>query len=101
MGGFATGHKERGGTLLPFSYSPELTGKLSRPWVKIPLSSLKGTAGAVCAQLVHVPRSNNFTNQTALLTVAKNAHVVGQQAVGLDAGPLSQARGRRPAAVSR
>lgn len=57
--------------------APALTGQLGKPWVKITLSQLKGTEGASFAQLFHSLQSNNFTNQTELLTVAKDAHVVG------------------------
>jgi hypothetical protein len=63
--------------------APGLTGQLTkRPWVKIPLSALRGAAAAASfAQLFHSLQSNNFTNQTELLTVAKNAHVVGKPTV--------------------
>jgi hypothetical protein len=61
--------------------SPSLTGHLGKPWVKVPLSALKGTAAASFAQLFHSLQVNNFNNQTELLTVAKNAHVVGKQTV--------------------
>jgi len=62
--------------------APSLTGQLSgKPWVKIPLSALKGTAAASFGQLFHSLQSNSFTNQTELLTVAKNAHVVGKQTI--------------------
>jgi hypothetical protein len=64
--------------------APGLTGQLTKkPWVKIPLSALKtGTAaGASFAQLFHSLESNNFTNQTEILAVAKNAHLVGKQTV--------------------
>jgi hypothetical protein len=58
--------------------APALSSQLGgKTWVKIPLSALKGTAGASFAQLFHSLQSNNFTNQTELLTAAKNAHVVG------------------------
>jgi len=69
------------GTAIYFS-APSLTGQLSsKPWVKIPLSALKGTAAASFGQLFHSLQSNSFTNQTELLTVAKNAHVVGKQTI--------------------
>jgi hypothetical protein len=61
--------------------SPALTGHLGKPWVRIPLSALKGTAGASFAQLLHGLQSSNFNNQTELLTVAKNAREVGTQTV--------------------
>jgi hypothetical protein len=61
--------------------SPVLAGVASKPWVKIPLSALKGTAGASFGQLFHSLQSNSFTNQTELLTVAKNAQIVGKSTV--------------------
>jgi hypothetical protein len=63
--------------------APGLTGQLTKkPWVKIPLSALQGsTAGASFAQLFHSLQSNNFTNQTEILAVAKNARLVGKQTV--------------------
>jgi hypothetical protein len=68
------------GSAIYFSV-PALTGSSGKTWVKIPLSALKGTAGASFGQLFHSLQSNNFTNQTELLTVAKNAHIVGKQTV--------------------
>lgn len=69
------------GNAIYFS-APALTGQLSsKPWLKIPLSALKGTAAASFGQLFHSLQSDNFTNQTELLTVAKNAHIVGKQTV--------------------
>jgi hypothetical protein len=63
--------------------APGLTGQLTKkPWVKIPLSALqRSIAGASFAQLFHSLQSNNFTNQTEILAVAKNAHLVGKQTV--------------------
>ena len=62
--------------------APSLTGQLSsKPWVKIPLSALKGTSAASFGQLFHSLQSDSFTNQTELLTVAKNAHMVGKQTI--------------------
>ena len=62
--------------------APALTGQLSsKPWVKIPLSALKGAAGVSFSQLFHSLQSDSFTNQTELLTVAKNAHIVGKQTI--------------------
>jgi hypothetical protein len=61
--------------------APVLTGSSGKAWVKIPVSALKGTAGASFGQLFHSLQSNNFTNQTELLTVAKNTHIVGKQTV--------------------
>ena len=69
------------GTAIYFS-APALTGQLSsKPWVKIPLSALKGTAAASFGQLFHSFQSNSFTNQTELLTVAKNSHMIGKQTI--------------------
>ena len=69
------------GTAIYFS-APALTGQLSsKPWVKIPLSALKGTSAAGFGQLFHSLQSDSFTNQTELLTVAKNAHMVGRQTI--------------------
>jgi len=69
------------GTAIYFS-APSLTGQLSsKPWVKIPLSALKGTAAASFGQLFHSLQSNSFTNQTELLTVAKNSHMIGKQTI--------------------
>jgi hypothetical protein len=59
-----------------------LSGLVGKPWIKIPISALNGTAGANFGQLFHSLQSNNFTNQTELLTVAKNAHVVGKATIG-------------------
>ena len=58
-----------------------LSSLTPKPWIKIPLSALKGTAAANFGQLFHNLQSNNFTNQTELLTVAKNAHVVGHATI--------------------
>ena len=63
--------------------APGLTGQLTKkPWVKIPLSALqRSPAGASFAQLFHSLQSNNFTNQTEMFTVAKNARLIGKQTV--------------------
>jgi hypothetical protein len=52
-----------------------------QPWAKIPLSALKGTAAASFGQLFHSLQSDSFTNQTELLTVAKNSHMIGKQTI--------------------
>lgn len=62
--------------------APALTGQTGKPWVKIPLSVLKGPAGATFGALFHNLQSNNFTNQTELLTAAKNVRFVGRETVG-------------------
>lgn len=69
------------GSAIYFS-APSLTGQLSsKAWVKIPLSALKGTAAASFAQLFHSLQSDNFTNQTELLALIKNAHVGGKATI--------------------
>ena len=60
---------------------PALTKSLGKPWVKLNLKSL-GSQGASIAQLLHSLQSNDFANQAELLTVAKNARVVGTQTLG-------------------
>lgn len=60
---------------------PPLTSQPGKPWIKLNLSSLKGTSGASFVQLLHGIQNNTFTNQAQLVTVAKNARVVGQQTV--------------------
>ena len=62
--------------------APALTGQTGKPWVKIPLSVLKGSAGATFGALFHSLQSNNFTNQTELLTAAKNVRFIGRVTVG-------------------
>jgi hypothetical protein len=62
--------------------APALTGQTGKPWVKIPLSVLKGSAGATFGALFHSLQSNNFTNQTELLTAAKNVRFIGKVTVG-------------------
>lgn len=84
------------GTAIYFS-APSLTGQLSsKPWVKIPLSALKGTSAASFGQLFHSLQSDSFTNQTELLTVAKNAHMVGRQTI--DGTPTTEYAGSFKAA---
>jgi hypothetical protein len=58
-----------------------LTKALGKPWVKLDLSAVKGTAGASLAQLFHSLQNNDFANETQLLTATKNVHVVGTQTV--------------------
>jgi hypothetical protein len=62
--------------------APALTGQTGKPWVKIPLSVLKGPAGATFGALFHSLESDNFTNQTELLTTAKNVRFIGRETVG-------------------
>ena len=54
---------------------------LSTKWTKLKLSALTGPSASF-AKLVQSMQSNNFTNQTQLFTVAKDAHVVGTQSIG-------------------
>jgi hypothetical protein len=68
------------GTAMYFS-EPSVARELGKPWVKIQLSALKGTPGASFAQIWQELQNNDFANQTQLLTVTKNAHVVGKQTV--------------------
>ena len=58
-----------------------LNRQIGKPWVKVDLSALKGTAAAGFAQLLRSLQSSNFDNQAELLTVAKNARAVGTQTV--------------------
>lgn len=60
---------------------PSLSTQLGKPWIKLELSSLKGTALAGVAQLFHNLQSNNFANQTQLFAVAKNTRRVGMETV--------------------
>jgi hypothetical protein len=69
------------GSAIYFS-APSLTAQLSsKAWVKIPLSALKGTSAAGFAQLFHSLQSDNFTNQTELLALIKNARVGGKATI--------------------
>jgi hypothetical protein len=69
------------GSAIYFS-APSLTGQLSsKAWVKIPLAALKGTAAASFSQLFHSLQSDNFTNQTELLALIKNARVAGKPTI--------------------
>ena len=54
---------------------------LSAKWTKFKLSALTGPSASF-AKLVQSMQSNNFTNQTQMFTVAKDAHVVGTQTIG-------------------
>lgn len=69
------------GTTLYISGTP-LNRQIGKPWVKVDLSTLEGTAAAAADQLVHSLQSNSLDNQAAMLTLAKNARVVGTQTVG-------------------
>jgi hypothetical protein len=59
-----------------------LNRQVGKPWVKVDLSALKGTAAVTIDHLVHSLQSNSFDNQVAMLTLAKNVRVVGTQTVG-------------------
>lgn len=67
-------------TTLYFS-EPSLASQVGKPWVRIELSALHGTSLAGLAQLVQSLQSNEIANQSQLLTVAKDTHVVGMQTV--------------------
>ena len=64
-----------------YLHEAALAGQLGKPWLKLDLSALKGTALASIAQLAHSLQGNDFANQTQLLAVAKNVHVAGTQTV--------------------
>ncbi len=61
--------------------APSLTSQLGKPWVKIDLSALKGTAAASFAQELLSLQNSNFSYQAEMLTLAKNARVAGTQTV--------------------
>jgi hypothetical protein len=60
---------------------PALSQQFGKPWLKIDLKALTGTAGASLGALVQSIQGNNFANQAELLTIAKNTHVVGTQMI--------------------
>lgn len=64
-----------------YLHEAALAGQLGKPWLKLDLSALNGTALASISQLVHSLQGNDFANQTQLLAVAKNVHVVGTPTV--------------------
>ena len=64
-----------------YLHEAALTGQLGKPWLKLDLSALNGTALASISQLAHSLQGNDFANQTQLLAVAKNVRVVGTQTV--------------------
>jgi hypothetical protein len=59
-----------------------LNRQTGKPWVKVDLSALKGTAAVAVDHLVHSLQSSSFDNQAAMLTLAKNVRVVGTPTVG-------------------
>jgi hypothetical protein len=65
-----------------YLHEASLTRQFGKPWLKVRLSALSGTAGGSFAQLFRSLQSNNVTDQTQLLTVAKDTRVVGRQTVG-------------------
>jgi hypothetical protein len=64
-----------------YLHEAALAGQLGKPWLKLNLSALNGTALGSISQLVHGLQGNDFANQTQLLAVAKNVHVVGTQTI--------------------
>ncbi len=64
-----------------YLHEAALAGQLGKPWLKLDLSALKGTALASIAQLAHNLQGNDFANQTQLLAAAKNVHVAGTQTI--------------------
>jgi hypothetical protein len=75
---------------------PSLARQAGKPWVKIELSALKGTPESTFAQLWQDLENNDFANQDQMLTVAKNAHLVGRQTV--DGVPATEYAGSFTAA---
>jgi hypothetical protein len=81
----AAGHRTKVQAIMTTSamylHEAALTKQLGKPWVKINLSALGGAGAASLGQLFHSIQSNTFANQAELLTVAKNARVVGTQTI--------------------
>ncbi len=67
-----------------YVHEASLTSQVGEPWVEMDLSAvsaLAGMGGTGLSQLLHSVQSNNFTNQALLLTVAKDARIVGTQTI--------------------
>jgi LppX_LprAFG lipoprotein len=64
-----------------YLHEASLAGQLGKPWLKLDLSALNGTALASISQLVHSLQGNDFANQTQLLAAAKNVHAAGTQTI--------------------
>jgi LppX_LprAFG lipoprotein len=64
-----------------YLHEAALAGQLGKPWLKLDLSALNGTALASISQLVHSLQGNDFANQTQLLAQAKNVHSAGSQTI--------------------
>lgn len=67
-----------------YVHEASLTSQVGRPWLEMDLSALsalRGTSGASFTQFFHSLQSNNLANQALLLTVAKDARVVGTQTI--------------------
>jgi len=70
-----------------------------KPWVKIDLSALKGTAAASVTPLIHSLQSSNLRDQTELLTVATNTRAAGTQTI--DGVPTTEYAGSLNAAEAQ
>jgi hypothetical protein len=55
----------------------ELSKEAGKPWVEIPFSELKGSAGAVFSQLLQNVQNNNPQQQAKMLTASKNVRSLG------------------------
>jgi hypothetical protein len=74
---------------------PPLTKQFGKPWLKIDVNALTGTAGASLRSLVQSIQGNNMANQAELVTIAKNTHVVGTQMI--NGVPTTESAGSFPA----
>ena len=59
----------------------ELSKEAGKPWVEIPFSELKGSAGAVFSQLLQNVRNNNPQQQAKMLTASKNVRSLGTHTI--------------------
>jgi hypothetical protein len=67
-----------------YVHEASLTSQVGEPWVEMDLSALSalaGMGGAGLTQLLHSLQSNNYKDQALLLTVAKDARIVGTQTI--------------------
>jgi hypothetical protein len=80
-GGTSTGIKAIVTSNAFYLSEPAFSKQFGKPWLKISLNALTGTAVASLGALVRSIQGNNFANQAELLTIAKNTHVVGTQMI--------------------
>jgi hypothetical protein len=59
----------------------ELSKEAGKPWVEIPFSELKGSAGAVFSQLLQNVQNNNPQQQAKMLTASKNVRSLGTHTI--------------------